>query len=204
MYSKVFQLLDERNLAEFHRLQQVQITTTLRQLQMTTNDNECESVSIDEDGLLVTPRSRLQYTQQNEERALAPATSSSSLRITSKEQNIIWYRGVFGFVATREKWVSTSKSGSRTVGKRISAKKVLRMASPFLGRAVELYFGASFASVPRALRVYQIIERDAPIFDMCWNGDLEGIQNEFAKGTICPFVVDKYGWTLLHVMFPVI
>lgn len=171
---------------------------------MTTNEGECRPVSIHEDGLSIIPKSGIQYTQQYEERALAPATSSSAFHITSKERDTIWYRGVFGSVAMREKWISTSTSGSRTVGKPISAKKVLTMTSPFLRRTVELYFGASFASIPRALRVYQIIEYDAPIFDKCRDGDLEGIQNEFANGTISPFVVDQFGRTLLHVMFPVI
>lgn len=84
------------------------------------------------------------------------------------------------------------------------AKRVLTITSPFLGRIFELYFGVSFASIPRALRVYQIIEYHAPIFKMCRNGDLEGVQNEFANGTISPFIVNGEGFTLLHVTFPVI
>ncbi len=179
------------------------MTTTLRKLQMATSSSECRPVFIKEEGLSIAPKSETEYAQQYEELAVTPAKSISSLHITSKEQKTIWYRGVFGSITAQEKWIRTSISGSRTVGKPVPAKKVLTMTSPFLKRAVELYFGASFASVPRALRVYQIINRRAPIFDMCRNGDLEGVQNELANGTVSPFVVDKYGWTLLHVIFSV-
>lgn len=48
------------------------------------------------------------------------------------------------------------------------------------------------------------MESYAPIFNMCRYGDLEGIQNEFANGTISPFIVNEIGWTLLHVTFPVV
>lgn len=168
---------------------------------MTTNSSECRPVFIKEEGRSIAPKSEVEYTQQYEELAVTPAKSSSALHITPNEQNTTWYQGRFGYVATQEKWIRTSKSGSRTVGKLVPAKKVLTMTSPFLKRAVEFYFGASFASVPRALRVYQIIDDDAPIFGMCSGGDLEGFQNQLANGTVSPFVVNEYGgWTLLHVI----
>ena len=179
------------------------MTTTLHQLQMTTNGGECRPVLIKEDGLSIAPKSEVEYTQECEELAVTPAKSSSALHINTNEQRTIWYRGVFGHVATRETWIRTSKSDSRTVRKPIPAKKVLMMTSPFLRRAVELYFGASFASVPRALRVYSIIDYNAPILEMCGNGDLEGVQIELANGTVSPFVLNDYGWTLLHVIFSV-
>ena len=186
------------------RLQQVQTITTLRQLQMTNNNGECRPVLISEDELSIAPRSRTQYEQQDEKRAVASARSNSGLQITSKEQTMLWYQGIFGVVAIREKWINTRRIGSRTDGKTVSAQKVLTVTSPFLRRAVELYFGKTFASVPTALRVYQMVNGDAPIFQMCAHGDLDGIQNEVAKGTFSPFVVDQFGWTLLHVVCPVI
>ena len=179
------------------------MTTTLRQVQMATSGSECRPVFTKEASLSNVPKSETEYTQQYEELAVTPAKSTSTLHITSKEQNTIWYEGVFGSVATRETWIRTSKSDSRTVGKPVPAKKVLKMTSPFLRRTVELYFGASFASVPRALRVYQIISRGALIFGMCKRGNLEGIQNELANGTVSPFVVDHDGQTLLHVLVSV-
>lgn len=181
------------------QLQQNKTTTAIHQLQVTTNEPGCRAISVNDDNFSITPRSSIQYTQQKDEQLVAPGSSNSALHITSKEQTTIWYRGVFGVIATQEKWISSSRSASRTAGKPVPAKRVLTITSPFLGRVVELYFGVSFASIPRALRVYQIMERHAPIFDMCCNGDLEGIQNEFANGTISPFVVDDYGNTLLHL-----
>lgn len=192
------------------QLQQYKTTTAIHQLQVTTNEPGCRPISITDDNFSITqrssitprspiiPRSGIQYTQQKTEQLVAPGSSNSALHITSKEQTTIWYRGVFGVIATQEKWISSSRSASRTAGKPVPAKRVLTITSPFLGRVVELYFGVSFASIPRALRVYQIMEFDAPIIDMCLSGDLEGIQNEFANGTISPFVVDDCGNTLLH------
>ena len=156
----------------------------------------------DENGLSITPGSNIQYTHQDEKRAVSCATSKSAFHITSKEQNRIWYRGVLGLVTIREKWISTGTRDFRTDGEPVPAEKVLMMKSLFLRRAVELYFGASFAGVPRALRVYQIVERNAPIFEMCRNGNLEGIQNLLANGAISPFVVTKSGQTMLDVMLP--
>ena len=179
------------------------MTTTLRPLQMSMNSSERRPVFVKDDILPIAPRSEVEYTQQQEELAITRSKSSSALHITSREQNTIWYRGVFGFITTRETWLRTSKSDSRTVGKPVPAKKVLVMTSPFLKRAVELYFGASFASVPRALRVYHIFNFKSSIFAMCKHGDLEGLQNELASGRVSPFVVDPNGWTLLHVIFSV-
>lgn len=179
------------------RLQQVQMITTSRQLQMTNRNGDCRPVLVSVDELSITPRSRF-------EGAVASATSSSALHITSKEQTMLWYRGIFGVVATREKSINTRRIGSHTNGKTVSSHKVLTMTFPFLRRAVEVYFDTTFASVPRALRMYQMVKEGAPIFDMCENGDLDGIQNKFANGTISPFVVDETGWTLLHVIFPMI
>ncbi len=176
------------------------MTATLRQLPMATSGSECRPVFIKEDDLSIAPKGETEYAQQYEELAVTPAKSNSSLHITSKEQKTIWYRGVFGSVTLQERWIRTSISDSRTVGKPVPAKKVLTMTSPFLRHTFEFYFGASFASVPRALRVYQIINYRAPILGMCRNGDLEGVQNELANGTVSPFVVDETGWTLLHVI----
>lgn len=193
------------------QLQQNKTTTAIHQLQVTTNEPGCRAISITDDSFSITqrssitprspiiPRSGIQYTQQKDEQLVAPGLSNSALHITSKEQTTIWYRGVFGVIATQEKWITTRRPDSRIVRKPVPAKRVLTITSPFLGRVVELYFGVSFASIPRALRVYQIMELDAPIFNMCSYGDLEGIQNEFANGTISPFVVNDYGKTLLHL-----
>lgn len=180
------------------QLQQNKTTTAIHQLQVTTNEPGCRAISVNDDNFSITPRSSIQYTQQKDEQLVAPGSSNSALHITSKEQTTIWYRGVFGLIATQEKWISTSRSASRTAGKPVLAKRVLTITSPFLGLMVELYFGLSFASIPRTLRVYQIMESGATIFKMCCVGDLEGIQNEFANGTISPFVVDELGKTLLH------
>ena len=177
------------------RLQQVHITTASLQVQGAQNAGECRPTLSNEDSLSIT---------QNENRSEVSNSSGSALHITSKELNTIWYRGIFGHVAIREKWIRTRRLGSRTDGKPVPAQKVLTVTSPFLMRAFELYFGTSFASVPRALRMYQLVDFHAPIWEMCSKGDLDGIQDEFANGRFYPFVVTELGRTLLHVVFPVV
>lgn len=162
-------------------------------MQTANNDGGCKPASINESGLSI---------RQDEDRAVVSTSSASAFHITSKEQNTVWYRGVFGLIAIREKRISTRRLGSRIDGKPVSTQKILTVTTPFLRRAVELYFGASLVSLPRALRVYQLVDMDAPIWDMCRKGDLDGIQDGFANGSFFPFVVDNLGWTLLHVISP--
>ena len=66
-------------------------------------------------------------------------------------------------------------------------------------RQMEIYFGTSLASIPRALRVYQIVKTDLSLVEMCYEGDLEGIQAAFANGSISPYAADEDGWSLLTV-----
>lgn len=178
------------------RLQQVQMTTASLQLQVANNDDECRPELFHKDSLSMP---------QNENRAGISTSSGSALRIASKQQNTYWYQGVFGVVTIREKWISTRRLGSRADGKPVPAQKVLTVISPFLRRAFELYFDTSFSSVPRALRVYQMVNSDAPIFTMCREGDIDGVQTAIANGTYSPFIVDHQGGrTLLHVILPII
>lgn len=57
----------------------------------------------------------------------------------------------------------------------------------------------SFGRVSRTLSTYPILESTAPIFAICRNGDLQGLQVALSSGSVSPFVLDEYGETLLHV-----
>lgn len=53
--------------------------------------------------------------------------------------------------------------------------------------------------VERALRTYPILPLEHPVWDMCYRGDLTGIQKLLGDRQISPFSVDEDGDTLLHV-----
>ena len=73
------------------------------------------------------------------------------------------------------------------------------MRSRFMKCEVDVYFGASLARIPRALRIYHFIEFDDSIWSMFREGDLERIQAAFADGSIDPFATTQRGLTLLSV-----
>ena len=65
--------------------------------------------------------------------------------------------------------------------------------------AFEVRYIGSYWRVPTALRVYAVSNWRAPVFEMCKNGDLEGLQFMFSSGSVSPFVIDQFGRSLLHV-----
>ena len=57
----------------------------------------------------------------------------------------------------------------------------------------------SLGQISRTLSTYPILANEAPIFDLCRQGDILGLQAALSSGTVSPFVLDKYGWSPLHV-----
>jgi len=96
------------------------------------------------------------------------------------------------------KSTSLGGQGSRSE-KQAIREKTVTITSPMMKYTLEMFFGRSFLSVPRALRVYHVIDYRAPIFDMCRIGDLEGVQAAFADGSASPFAVNQWGSTPLYV-----
>lgn len=150
-----------------------------------------------------------------EQSSLAPATNSVSqyesvqipisnhrdiCRITAKETNSVCYHGFFGRVDILSKSISLSPSKNRAPEKRAaSEEKTLRITPTFLRKTFELRFLNSFGQIPRTLNTYPILAYGAPIFDLCWQGDIPGLQVALSSGTVSPFVLDQHGRTLLHV-----
>ncbi len=129
--------------------------------------------------------------------------SSSSLtgvfRTTAKETHLVWYRGFFGSVNIQFKSTHLSRSDSRRLGnKAISEEKIIRITPMFLHKTFELRFWNSFGHISRTLSTYYILE-DMSIFKMCIYGGIEDLQAFLSSGNVSPFVLDPYGWSLLHV-----
>ena len=128
------------------------------------------------------------------------STHKDTLRANSKETHTVWYRGYFGTVDIHVKSRSLSTSKSRRTGNRaISEEKTIKITPALLRKALELRLLSSFGQISRTLRTYPILKDSAPIFTICQNGDLRGLQVALSSGTFSPFVTDEYGWSLLHV-----
>lgn len=118
--------------------------------------------------------------------------------MTAKSEVTSSYEG-FGSFKVHTDTIGVANTHPRFSQKRVITENVVSITSPLLKRAVDLYFGSRFASIPRALRIYHVIDWDAPIFDMCRLGDLEGVQTALTDSDISPLVRDADGATLLHV-----
>lgn len=130
------------------------------------------------------------------------STHTDTIRANSKETHSAWYRGYFGRVDIHVKSTSLSASKSRRTGNRaVSEEKTIKITPAFLRKTLELRLLSSFGQVSRTLKIYPILKISTPIFSICKNGDLGGLQAALSSGTISPFVTDEYGWSLLHVRF---
>ena len=136
---------------------------------------------------------------QNRERTFDFGLSNPALPMSTRLVNTTWYQGFLGSVVMREKSLSVKTLSSRSVRKSLLTEKVMALKIWLLKSEVEIYFGTSLTSVPRALKVYQLVEFDSFIWDMCRNSDLEGFQAAFTNGRLSPFVIDQSGQTLLYV-----
>ena len=69
----------------------------------------------------------------------------------------------------------------------------------FLPKFLELRCLKSLGHISRLLGTYSVLNREAPIFEACLRGDLEGLQVMLSSGSVSPFVTNEEGWSLLHV-----
>ena len=129
-------------------------------------------------------------------------TPSSAFRNITKVKHYTWYYGFFGRIDVQSKSTSLSRSNPRKLGNRvISEEEIVRFTPSFSRRALELRLVISFGKISRTLSTYTTLKQSAPIFEICKYGDLQDLQTLLSSGTVSPFVVDEFGWSLLHVNF---
>lgn len=135
------------------------------------------------------------------ERVQIPTSNHRGIfRTHAKETNSVWYHGFFGRVDIQSKSTSLSPSKKRTLESSASSEeKTIRITPLFLRKTLELQFLNSFGRISRTLTTYPILESGAPIFRLCEQGDIDGLQVALSSSTVSPFVLDERGWTLLHV-----
>jgi hypothetical protein len=72
----------------------------------------------------------------------------------------------------------------------------------FLSYAFDFRYLNTCGYVERALRTYPVLPYDHPVWNMCWGGNLKGIQKLLSDRQISPFSIDDRGNTMLHVRAP--
>lgn len=68
-----------------------------------------------------------------------------------------------------------------------------------LSYAFEMPYTQSFSQMSAPLSIYSMLNSHEAIFEMCMQGDINGLQVAFGGGGILLFVSDEEGWKLLHV-----
>lgn len=162
-----------------------------------TNPSAHQAVAIDEASLTLPATIESQL-----DKASSPSSyiSKSSVLDSTKETYYDLYKGFFGFVVVQNKSKSLKRSDPRRNDNRaVVNEKIIKIKPSFMHQVLELRLANSFGRISRTLSMYHVLKLDAPIFELCQNGDLQGLQVALGSGGISPFVVDEYGDTLLHV-----
>ena len=119
----------------------------------------------------------------------------------TEQECVLWYSGIFGLITLRKtsKYSQTVEAGAS--GKIPLVNKTVWTFRPsFISFTLQLLYAWSFGHVSRSLNIYPVLSKSDPIFSMCTNGDLSGLQTALSRQRVSPFVTDdEMGWTLLHV-----
>jgi hypothetical protein len=112
------------------------------------------------------------------------------------------YTGLFGRLLVRSTTQSSNfdDKGELLLGAPYIKKESTWVLVPsFLSTCINYQWVNACGFIQRSIRIYPFLSNDHPIWDLCINGNLEGIQAVLSKGQISPFSVNKWGDTLLHV-----
>ena len=158
-----------------------------------------QAVAIDEATLTLPATTG---SQRNNASSQLSYTSNDSILSSTNETYFDWYRGLFGFVVVQTKSKAFKRSDARRNDNRaVVDEKIIKIKPSFMRQVLELRLANSFGRISRTLSMYHVLESDAPIFELCRDGDLRGLQVALSSGSVSPFVLDEYGHTLLHVSF---
>ena len=117
----------------------------------------------------------------------------------TEQEHVTWYRGMFGTMTLEKKSKYPKSSASAGRKKPLVSEMAWTFRSSFISYAIQLRYARSFGYVSPSLNVYPVLDRSDPVFDMCEDGDLSGLQAALSRNSVSPFVTDPDGRTLLHV-----
>ena len=147
--------------------------------------------------LQTEPINSISRSERSQDQVSAP---KRTFRTTTKTNNYVWYRGLFGHVDVQSMSTSLSRSDAHSCeNKATSTQDIIRITPILLHKTFELRFGNSFGQISRTLSTYPILRNDAPIFKLCQRGDLQGLQVLLSSGIVSPFALDQHGQSLLQV-----
>ena len=121
-----------------------------------------------------------------------------------REQSIVWrrYHSLFGKLLIRKvsKFADfTDENAQSTQLPYSTSTSSWSFVPPFLSRAFDYQCLNTCGSIQRSIRIYPVISRWHPIWNMCSGGDLKSIQTLLSTRQVSPFSVNEIGETLLHV-----
>lgn len=156
-----------------------------------------QAVAIDEASLTLPATTGSQHDKASSQFSY---TSENSILKSTKETYFDWYRGLFGFVVVQTKSKAFKRSAScRNDNRAVVNETIIKVKPSFMRQLLELRLANNFGRISRTLSMYHVLEPDAPIFKLCKDGDLRGLQVALSSGGVSPFALDGYGQTLLHV-----
>ena len=132
--------------------------------------------------------------------SLRSSNLTGSLSPYTEQVHSLWYRGVFGTVTldktSKYSQVPNPGANGRTT---FVSETAWTFRPSFISYTLQLLYARSFGHVSRSLNVYPMLSNSDPIFYMCLDGDLLGLQTALSRRRVSPFVIDTTGCTLLHV-----
>ena len=128
------------------------------------------------------------------------STSTDLSGIATEETSLVWYHGILGSVKVQSKSRSLNRPNIRKPkSKVVTSEKIITVTPVLFRKTFELRFLDSIRGISRSLSSYPILEGRAPIFDVCRNGDLQGLQVALSSGDVSPFALSQGGLSLIHV-----
>ena len=127
-------------------------------------------------------------------------TSKGMFGITTEDTSLVWYHGIFGSIKVQSKSRSLNRPNIRKPeSKVVKSEKIITVTPVLFRKTFELRVLDSLGGISRSLSSYPILEGRAPIFDICRNGDLQGLQVALSSGDVSPFALSQGGLSLIHV-----
>jgi len=150
---------------------------------------------------------RKTFTSSTESGASVPMPSNTRIEVAykirtrmSQQRRAARYKTPIGTLFTHQK---TERNYGQ---KQPSTEKRTWILQPwFLSSCIEIQYRKSLGTVSFSLRLYPILPSSHPVFQMCIDGDITGLQSMFSSENISPFSIsavegqDIPGRTLLHV-----
>ena len=165
-----------------HQIRQAQSVSTLPSAPSQNEDEDCRGHKVS----ISCSTNSIQY----------PSSPSSR----SKQQHAQWYSRTFGTLNLQKKSKYSKPPSASNQGKTpLISETAWTFRPSFISYALQLRYARSFGYISRSLNIYPVLSYSDPVFKICINGDLLGLQAALSRKGISPFVTDFQGWTLLHV-----